>query len=567
MAFTLLDLSEAKTKLASAGERSLSLSSPDQFADIFTGLKTAAGKLVTRETAMRCGAVLACVRILMEDIATLPLILKKKTPQGATDAVDHPAYRVLKISPNPFQTSVEVREHLVMDCLLSGKGVAWAQRNGKGDLINLWPLHSERLHFQGQLNNGDIQWNYASIELNRTFTQNDLWRTNIMSRYIVDGRALILLAREAIGLAMAAEEQGARLFSNGIQTNLALKVAGDLDDNQRTNLLNSLNRTNTGSSNSFNPLLLENGLDAVPIGLTAQESQYIESRNYQLSDVARIFRIPEVMLGISGGKSSTFAAASEFFQAYLKNVIQPWSVRFEQTIERDILLPSEVGKFFVKHNFSALLRADQKTRFDTYAVGINAGFMSRQEARIGEDWDEVEGLDRFLIPLNTQILNDDGTGPEIPTPAEPEPDGDEPITNPDNTDDDEDTAARIKARKKGTKAERFGARYAGKLVTMDFSDVEKRVASFFAANNEQKLAGRTADFVLKGENKEFLKQGSIKNRAWQASRVMDLTGCTYEAALAYCEWRNDAQNDPLNGKTITEARERLIKLCLEANCV
>jgi HK97 family phage portal protein len=521
MNLTLLDLSEAKTKLAATGERTLRLNSAEQFADIFTGLKTAAGKLVTRETAMRCGAVLACVRIIMEDVGTLPFILKKKTTSGATDATDHPAYRLLKIAPNPFQTSLEVKEHLIMDCILNGRGVAWAQRNGKGELIAVWPLHSERLTFQGQLQNGDLRWRYSSIELDREFTQHELWRTNMLSQYIVDGRALIFLAREAIGLAMAAEEQGARLFSNGIQTNIALTAAGDLGEEARTTLLESLDRANVGSGNAYRPLLLENGLNVTPIGLTAQESQYIESRNYQLSDIARIFRIPEVMLGISGSKSATFAAASEFFGAYSKNVIQPWCVRFEQTAERDLLLPSETEYFF-KHNLSALLRADKKTRYETHEVGIRGGFLSRQEARVDEELDEVKGLDRFLVPMNTQILDENGNLPAPPAPVLPPAPPGTPKQDPNEK---------------------------------NLSLTERRLLAH---------AARIADAIIKAENRVLLKRKGSINRAWHTEKVQDLTGCTLETAEVYSAWRCDNQ-DPLNGKTITEARERLILLCLEAN--
>jgi hypothetical protein len=148
------------------------------------------------------------------------------------------------------------------------------------------------------------------------------------------------------------------------------------------------------------PLLLEGGLEAKRIGLTAQESQYIEARAFQLQDIARIFRIPDVLLGISQGKSSTYASAEQFFLSYCKYTLQPWCHRIEQSIHRDLLAPSEATDLFVKHDLDSLTRADLQTRYAAHAAGITAGFLTRNEARQMEHLPTLPGLDEPLSPLN-----------------------------------------------------------------------------------------------------------------------------------------------------------------------
>lgn len=521
MPLTLLDLSEAKRN-AMANSK-LTLNNVEGWADVLTGIQSASGKMVNRTTAMRASAVLACVRILMEDVSTLPLILKKKTSKGSSDAVNHPAYRLLKTSPNPFQTSVEVREHIMMDMLLSGRFACWQLRDGKGQLTDIFPLRSQFLSFGGRHNNGDYVWNYGGAEINKTqFTMAELWRGAIMSQSILgEGQALILLAREAIGLAIAAEEQGARLFSNGIQTSFALTTADELSGDTREQLKRSLAEAYAGSGNAWKTLILENGLTMSKVGLTAVESQFIESRAYQMADIARVFRVPGVMLGI-GDKTSTYASAEQFFLAYVRNTIMPWTVRIEQTVQRDLLLPSE-SAFFVKHQLSALLRSDQKTRYENYQIGINAGFLNRDEARGEEDLDSVDGLDEFLMPVGTVTVSQQADQakkalltPTVAPGAPPAADGNDIPSD------------------KGAQAGRLAENIANGLLRSE------------------------AKAFLRAKDKPQVLTEFFSNHAGHVARY---TGCDLQSASAYCAYRA-AQKEPLSAESEQAAKKILINLCL-----
>jgi HK97 family phage portal protein len=373
---------------------------------LMMGVRANSGQFVSPERAMRASAVLTCIRILSEDISALPLNLFRRTPEGPVLATEHPLFRLLHDAPNPWQTSMELREALIIDVLAFGQSFV-EKELGRDGIEALWPLSAGRMVPRNPLDlyippPVPLFWWYADPRLGqRTLISDDLWTTKMLAPAgYLEGQSLILLAREAIGLALAAEEQGARLFSQGIQYDLTLSTDGEIDDDGKKQLRESFMARHSGSHNAFMPLLLEQGLKAARIGLTAQESQYIEARQFQLADIARIFRVPDVLLGISQGKSATYASAEQFFLSYTKYTLGPWCARIEQSINRDLLAPSEAGTYFCKHDVDALTRADLQTRYSAHASGIAAGFITRNEARVMENLPRLPGLDTPLQPPN-----------------------------------------------------------------------------------------------------------------------------------------------------------------------
>ena len=374
-------------------------------ASLLTGVRTNSGQFVTPERAMRSAAVLACIHILCSDLASLPLNLFRRTPQGAVLAVDHPLFRLLHDSPNQWQTSMELRESMILDVLCFGQSFT-EKVIGPNGIERLYPLSAGRMTYVDPLSmylpaDPPLLWRYADPHVGqRIFLSDDLWNVRMLAPGgTINGQSLILLAREAIGLALAAEEQGASLFRQGIQTDFALSTDETLGDEERKNLSEAFQKRYAGSGNAWLPVLLEGGLKASRLGLTAQESQYIEARAFQLQDIARIFRIPDVLLGISQGKTATFASAEQFFLSYVKYTLGPWTQRIEQTISRDLLADSEID-LFAKHDLDSLTRADLQTRYAAHAAGIQAGFLTRNEARQMENLPTLPGLDEPLHPLN-----------------------------------------------------------------------------------------------------------------------------------------------------------------------
>ncbi len=376
-------------------------------ASLMVGVRSQTGQYVTPQTALRASAVLACIRILTEDLSALPLRLFRRTPQGAVLATDHPLFRLLHAAPNSWQTSMEMRESMILDVLAYGQSFV-EKEFGPDGISALYPLSAGRMVYVNPLDMFipppvPLFFRYADPRSGqRTLMSDDLWITRMLAPGgTIEGQSLILLAREAIGLLLAAEEQGARLFNQGVQSDLTLSSDDTMNDDQKKQLREAFMQRHAGSGNAWMPLLLEGGLKAARIGLTAQESQYLEAREFQLQDIARVFRIPEVLLGISSkGKSSTYASAEQFFLAYVKHTLGPWCARIEQSIHRDLLAPSEAGEYFVKHDLDSITRADLQTRYAAHAAGIQAGFLTRNEARQMENLPTLPGLDEPLSPLN-----------------------------------------------------------------------------------------------------------------------------------------------------------------------
>jgi HK97 family phage portal protein len=395
------------------------------FQEALAALPTSSGRSVSPETAMRASAVLSCIRVISEDVSTLPLRLFVRTRNGSQYAISHPVYQLLYSSPNDDMTSVELREHMVIDSLLYGGFYNLLTIDRNGDITAITPLAASnvipRRNPTGQL---EFLYNPPNVPNGPaqppiTYSSEQIWRGQMLSKYGITGQSITLLAREAIGLALAAEEQGARLFSNASQVTgfLSTPPGVELTKDQRDGIAQGWKDAYGGSGNAMKTALLQNGLTYQKLSLTAQESQFIEARKFQLQEIARLFRVPAVMLG-ANDKEQTYASAEAFFSSYVRNTLLPWTTRFEQTITRDLLRPSERSYFYAKHNFAALMRADTLQRYQAYGQAIRDGWLSRNEVRELEELSDQQGLDTYLVPLNTGTAGPDGS--IVPPPA-PEP--------------------------------------------------------------------------------------------------------------------------------------------------
>lgn len=235
-------------------------------ASLLTGVQTHSGQFVTPERAMRSAAVLACIHILCSDLASLPLNLFRRTPQGAVMATDHTLFRLLHDSPNQWQTSMELRESMILDVLCFGQSFT-EKVIGPDGISRLYPLSAGRMTYFDPLSmylppDPPLMWRYADPHVGqRVFLSDDLWTVRMLAPGgTINGQSLILLAREAIGLALAAEEQGARLFQQGVQSDLTLSSDDVMDKPQKDQLREAFMMRHAGSGNAWMPLLLEGGL-------------------------------------------------------------------------------------------------------------------------------------------------------------------------------------------------------------------------------------------------------------------------------------------------------------------
>ena len=374
-----------------------------------------AGKNVSETSAMQMTAVYACVRILSEAVAGLPLHLYRYGEKGTKEkAIDHPLYHLLHDEPNPEMTSFIFRETLMTHLLLWGNAYAQIIRNGKGEILALYPLMPNRMKVDRD-KAGEIVYEYTrSSDDARTSSGSvvllkakDVLHIPGLGFDGLVGYSPIAMARNAIGLAMATEEYGAKFFANGATPGGVLEHPGVLKDPARVR--ESWNSVYQGSGNSHRIAVLEEGMKYTPIGIAPNEAQFLETRKFQINEIARIFRVPPHMVGDL--EKSSFSNIEQQSLEFVKYTLDPWVIRWEQSIHRALLAKDEKNTMFVKFNVDGLLRGDYASRMNGYAVGIQNGFMSPNDVRELENMDRIPeelGGDRYLCNGNMTPLESAG---------------------------------------------------------------------------------------------------------------------------------------------------------------
>ena len=353
-----------------------------------------AGKNVNERSAMQMTAVYACVRILSEAIAGLPLHMYHYKDEGGKEkALDHSLYQLLHDEPNPEMTSFVFRETLMTHLLLWGNAYAQIIRNGKGEVIALYPLMPNRmsvnrdsngmLYYQYQKSNDDAPTLEGSSVI---LSPSEVLHVPGLGFDGLVGYSPIAMAKNAIGLSMAAEEYGAKFYANGAAPSGVLEHPGVLKDPAKVR--DSWNAAFGGSSNSHKVAVLEEGLKYTPISISPNEAQFLETRKFQIDEIARIFRVPPHMVGDL--EKSSFSNIEQQSLEFVKYTLDPWVVRWEQSLSRALLSETEKKSYFFKFNLEGLLRGDYQSRMQGYSIGIQNGFMCPNDVR------ELENLD--LIP-------------------------------------------------------------------------------------------------------------------------------------------------------------------------
>lgn len=351
------------------------------------------GKAVTERSAMQMTAVYSCVRILAEAIAGLPLHLYRYTPDGSkVKAVDHPLYLLLHDEPNPEMSSFVFRETLMTHLLLWGNAYAQIIRNGKGEVVALYPLMPNRMSVDRDAH-GQLYYTYtrASDEA-KTMTgttvllpPSDVLHIPGLGFDGLVGYSPIAMAKNAIGLAIATEEYGAKFFANGAAPSGVLEHPGTIKDPSRVR--EAWMSQFGGSANSGKVAVLEEGMKYTPISISPEQAQFLETRKFQINEIARIFRIPPHMVGDL--EKSSFSNIEQQSLEFVKYTLDPWVIRWEQSIQRALLRPEEKKCYFAKFNVEGLLRGDYQSRMNGYAVARQNGWMSANDIR------ELENLDRI----------------------------------------------------------------------------------------------------------------------------------------------------------------------------
>ena len=383
------------------------------------------GKAVTERSAMQMTAVYACVRILSEAIAELPLHLYRYTDSGGKEkAIDHTLYHLLHDEPNPEMSSFVFRETLMTHLLLWGNAYAQIIRNGKGEVIALYPLMPNKMTVDRD-ENGQLYYTYTRSSDEAATMEGTTVRLKPSDVLHIPGLGFdglvgyspIAMAKNAIGMAIACEEYGAKFFANGAAPSGVLEHPGVIKDPAKVR--ESWNSTFGGSGNAGKVAVLEEGMKYTPISISPEQAQFLETRKFQINEIARIFRVPPHMVGDL--EKSSFSNIEQQSLEFVKYTLDPWVIRWEQSLSRALLSAADKKKLFFKFNVEGLLRGDYASRMTGYATARQNGWMSANDIRELENLDRIpaeQGGDLYLINGNMLPLGNAGAFANIQTNKE-----------------------------------------------------------------------------------------------------------------------------------------------------
>ena len=482
------------------------------------GMPTATGREVSADSAMTMTAVWACVRILSETVASLPLVLYRRLPNGGKErAPDHPLYPVLHDRPNPEMTSMEFREALMGHLALWGNAFAEIQRQpATGDVLALWPLRPDRMKIE-RGPDGRLVYVYRLTEgKDKIFERSLILHLRGLSPNGIQGYSPLDVAREAIGLGLAAEEFGARFFGNGAVPGLVLQHPGVLGDDAHKRLRMSWEDRHSGLENAQRVAILEEGMTVEKIGIPPEDAQFLETRKFQVQEVARIFGVPLHM--IADLDRATFSNIEQQSIDFVTRTVRPWTGRIEQRMGASLIAAVEQERYFVEHVLEGLLRGDIASRYAAYSIGRQWGWLSANDVRTIENMNPVEGLDQYLMPLNMV----DATDPEAGQPANSEPTA--------NEDSDETSATRAEQRALPSYEKRAAARQqlaktfrpalrdsAQRVVNREVNDVGNQVNRMKSGGSVETFTSWLQEFYA--EHEKFIARYMLATVATYANLV------------------------------------------------
>ena len=368
---------------------------------------SSSGKTVTERSAMQMTAVYACVRILSEAVAGLPLHFYRYKADGSKEkAIDSNLYHLIHDEPNPEMSSFVFRETLMTHLLLWGNAYAQIIRNGKGEVIALYPLMPNKMSVDRD-ENGKLYYTYTRSDCEPNamngssvvLEPKDVLHIPGLGFDGLVGYSPIAMAKNAIGLAIATEEFGSKFFANGAAPSGVLEHPGTIKDPSRVR--EAWQSQFGGSGNSGKVAVLEEGMKYTPISISPEQAQFLETRKFQINEIARIFRVPPHMVGDL--EKSSFSNIEQQSLEFVKYTLDPWVVRWEQSLSRSLLSEDEKKQYFFKFNLEGLLRGDYQSRMNGYAIARQNGWMSANDIRELEDLDKLspeQGGDLYLVNGN-----------------------------------------------------------------------------------------------------------------------------------------------------------------------
>lgn len=369
------------------------------------GGQSSSGAIVNETSALRVAAAAACTVLIANDVAALPLKVKRQSKDRLEDANDRPEYGLLLKKPNPMHTGFEFRQMMTAQAVLRGNAYAYINRAGNGRIMELWPLKASEVTVTRQ--GWELMYTLAAYDgqLSGNFTSRDIMHLRGVMWDGMVGLDRLDTARDAIGLASAAEGTQAKAFKNGNRMTGYWSTDGVLQTEQYDRLADELWRSTTGE-NTYKSPLLDGGVSWHSSSSNFNDAQMVETRKQQIVEVCAHFNVAPAVLGLDD-KTQAFASVEAMMRWHLQHTLRPWLTAWEQAIDRD-LLDGASGPLMAKFDTSDLEKASTADRAQSYRDLVELGIMTRNEARALEGLPALDGLDEPLTPLNMGGAGDGG---------------------------------------------------------------------------------------------------------------------------------------------------------------
>lgn len=385
--------------------------------ELMASFRSNSGQPVNVNTALQVMSVLGCLRVISEDVAQISRGLFKKRPGGGSDeAIGHPVRKLFLRKPNDWQTSFEFLEMLVLHSALSGRFICF-KNVVRNRLVELIPFEPGCVQV---VRNDDLSLTYRVTAENgeyKEFPQSAIWHVRGPSWNGWDGMEIMKLARQAIGLSIAAEEAHALMHANGGQTSGIYSVDGKLDSEQYKQLKAWIDKSTVGAK-KFSPLILDRGTKWLSTAMTGVDAQHIETRKHQIEEVCRAFRVMPIMIGYSD-KTATYASSEQMFDAHVKYTLGSWFRRIEESIGANLLTEAEWDEgYYFKFLPNSLLRGTAKDRGEFYYRLWQMGAINANQIRAMEEMNPYEGGEVYRVPINFEST-DSANDPSKDEPAPP----------------------------------------------------------------------------------------------------------------------------------------------------
>lgn len=393
--------------------RAASVSPLDQLIlDTYSSSTTASGLNVTPDMAMKVGAVYACVLVLAQSVAQLPLHLYRRTDDRREKQLDHPLSYLMSSQPNAWMTSHDFKQLAMVHLLLKGNSLWFKARGSNGTVRELIPIHPDNLKGIHQDEQYRLTYEIGDKPENiEVYPAEKILHIRGFTLDGLQGVSPITYARESIGNQRAMDKHGALLFAQGARLGGILSHPGTLSKEAAERLKSSFSEAYAGEAGAHATAVLEEGMKWEKISMTAEDAQFLQSRQYQRSDIAGFFRVPAHM--INDLEHATFSNIEHMSIQFVQHALMPWLVNIEQALQRDLLKEAEKLDHYFKFSVDGLLRGDSVSRSQSYQTSIMGGWMSPNEVRELEDRNPYEGGDDFRLPLNMAPVNGESEN-EIP---------------------------------------------------------------------------------------------------------------------------------------------------------